>query len=69
MIVDQLMSQLEAEKRTPADLGQAVCNAAFERAVAINNEGLRAQVEFLLKGSDYAWKPYDILNAARLARL
>ncbi len=65
--VAELVKQLEAEGFTPEDLDEAVHNAADERATGICNDGLDAQVEFLLIGGDNSWKPSDVLFAARSA--
>ncbi len=66
--VGPLVRHLEEEGFKPEHLDEAVHDAASERATAANNDGLEAQVLFLLRGSDNSWKPGDIIAAARRAK-
>ncbi len=65
--ISDLVARLESLGIQPAHLDSAVHDAASERATAICNEGLVAQVTFLRRGSDHSWKPGDIVNAAQVA--
>jgi hypothetical protein len=51
---------------SPEHLDEAVQQAASELASAANNDGLEAQVKFLLAAGD--WKPEDILFKAKEAK-
>lgn len=63
--VAEVVKQLEAEGFDSSHLDGAVQDAASERASAVNNDGLYAQVRYLMRGSDHSWKPADVLDAAR----
>jgi hypothetical protein len=60
------MAQLTADGITTAHLDSVVHDAAAELATTANNDGLEAQVEFLLACPH--WKPADILFQAREQR-
>lgn len=59
-----LVKQLQSSGHEGRHLDQAVHVAADERATDVNNNGIEAQVKFLLHGSDLSWKPSEILGAA-----
>jgi hypothetical protein len=63
--VVEVVKQLEAEGFDSSHLDGAVQDAASERASGVNNDGLYAQVHYLLRGSDHSWKPADVIDAAR----
>jgi hypothetical protein len=62
--VAALIDQLRSSGHEGRHLDQAVHNAAEERATDVNNDGIEAQVKFLLHGSDLSWDPSEILGAA-----
>jgi hypothetical protein len=66
--VEALVQHLRDEGVTPDHLDDAVRDAAAERAAELLNDGLDAQVTFLLRGSDHSWKPGDIIATARRAK-
>lgn len=59
----EVIAELEKLGLQSCHLDSAVHDAASEMASAVNNEGMKEQVEFLLKTN--TWKPADIIFAAQ----
>ena len=55
--MDEIVAALKSQSRESKHLDQACHDAASEQATAANNEGLEAQVAFLLARG---WGPADI---------